>query len=187
MSRLVFMLEEPSMKVLLEGLLPRLFHGLDILCVTHEGKSDLEKSLPRKLRNWQVPGDRFVVVRDADGADCKELKDAIALICRQAGRPDTLIRIVCQELEAWYFGQPDALAAAFDDESLRSLGARARYRNSDSIVQPSKQLSSLCPQFQKVSGARRMAGYLSYPRNVSSSFKCFVERVARVSGLPLPP
>lgn len=174
------------MKALLEGLLPRLFPGLDILCVAHEGKSDLEKSVPRKLKSWQIPGDRFVVVRDADGADCKALKEALAALCRESGRPDSLVRIVCQELEAWYFGQPDALAAAFGDESLRALGSRARYRNPDAIVQPSKQLATLCSEFQKVGGARRMAHHLSYPANASPSFRAFIEGISRISGLRLP-
>jgi len=74
MTRLVFMLEEPSMKTLLEELTPRLFPALDFLCITHEGKCDLEKSIPRKLRAWAVPGDRFVVLRDNDGGDCLALK-----------------------------------------------------------------------------------------------------------------
>jgi hypothetical protein len=186
MTRLVFMLEEPSMKALLEILLPRLFPGLNMLCIAHEGKSDLEKSIPRKLKNWKVPGDRFVVVRDADGTNCKVLKGALAALCQEAGRPCTLVRIVCQELEAWYFGQPEGLAAAFGDASLRTRGSRAKFRNPDTIVQPAKQLSGLFPEFQKVSGARRMAGHLSYSRNVSASFKAFIEGVARVSGRPLP-
>jgi hypothetical protein len=114
MNRLVFMLEEPSMKTLLEELLPRLFPALDFLCIAHEGKSDLEKSIPRKLRAWAVPGDRFVVVRDNDGGDCLALKDHLSGVCQSAGRTETLIRIVCQELEAWYLGQPDAIAVAFE-------------------------------------------------------------------------
>lgn len=65
-GRVVFMLEEYSMKVLLEGLLPRLFPDLAFLCVPHDGKGDLEKSLPKKLRAWREPGVRFVVVRDND-------------------------------------------------------------------------------------------------------------------------
>jgi hypothetical protein len=52
MGRLVFLLEEPSMKLFLEALLPRLFPRLDFLCLQHEGKSDLEQSIPRKLRTW---------------------------------------------------------------------------------------------------------------------------------------
>ena len=50
MRRIIFLLEEYSMKVLLDGLLPRLVPGLQFLCVPHEGKQDLEKSVPRKLR-----------------------------------------------------------------------------------------------------------------------------------------
>jgi hypothetical protein len=52
MSRVVFLLEEYSAKILLEGLLPRFFPDLSFLCIPHEGKQDLEKSFPRKLRAW---------------------------------------------------------------------------------------------------------------------------------------
>ncbi len=41
------------MRVLLNGLLPRLFPGLPFKCVKHEGKTDLERSIPRKLRAWR--------------------------------------------------------------------------------------------------------------------------------------
>lgn len=56
MSKIVFLLEEYSMKVFLEALLPRHFPGLNVQCVSHEGKKDLEKSIPRKLRAWREPG-----------------------------------------------------------------------------------------------------------------------------------
>lgn len=68
MSRIVFLLEEYSLKVLLDGLLPRLFPGLPFLCVPHEGKQDLQKSIPRKLRAWREPGVHYCVIRDNDGA-----------------------------------------------------------------------------------------------------------------------
>lgn len=185
MSRLVFMLEEQSMRVLLEGLLPRVFPELNFICVAHEGRSDLEKSLPRKLRSWQIPEDKFVVVRDADSSNCKDLKEALRAVCRENRRPDTLVRIVCQELEAWYFGQPESLAAAFANKSTKSLG-KARYRYPDALVQPSKQLAELYPSFQKIGTARTMAAYLSHADNTSPSFRIFIEGVARVSGLPIP-
>jgi hypothetical protein len=114
MSRLVFLVEEYSMKVLIEGLLPRPFPGLSFLCVSHEGKQDLDKSIPRKLRAWREPGVRFCVVRDNDNADCHALKTRLLDLCEQGGRTDTVVRIVCQELEAWYFGTPSALASAFE-------------------------------------------------------------------------
>ena len=71
MNRIVFLLEERSMKTLLEGLLPRLMPDKSFICIPHEGKQDLEKSIPRKLRAWHEPGARFVVVRDNDGGDCQ--------------------------------------------------------------------------------------------------------------------
>lgn len=159
------------MKVLLEGLLPRIFPNMTFQCISHQGKQDLEKSIPRKLRAWQEPGVQFVVLRDNDGADCVHLKQRIFKICEEASRADTLVRIVCQELEAWYLGEPDALAEAFADEKLRDIGRQARFRNPDNVQHPSKSLKNLVPEFQKTSGARRMACCLSRDRNISRSFQ----------------
>ena len=48
--KLIFMLEEASMKVLLDGILPRLLpEGVGFQTIPHAGKRDLELSLPRKL------------------------------------------------------------------------------------------------------------------------------------------
>ena len=168
------------MKVLLDGLLPRLFPHLDFFCVPHEGKQDLERSIPRKLRAWREPGVRFVVVRDNDGGDCMRLKDGLRSLCREGRREDTLVRIACQELEAWYLGEPDALADAFGDNGLRRIGGRARYREPDAVVRPSAVLPDLVPAFQKVSGARRMARCLSRERNQSPSFHALVGGVERI-------
>ena len=77
-GRIVFLLEEPSMKFLLDRLLPRLLPGLiegeHFQCIAHEGKSDLDRSIPRKLAAWREPGVRFVIVRDNDNAVCVEIK-----------------------------------------------------------------------------------------------------------------
>ncbi len=78
LGRIIFLLEEPSMKVLIDNLLPRLFPGWvdreHFQCIPHEGKSDLDRSIPRKLSGWRIAGDRFVIVRDNDGANCIDLK-----------------------------------------------------------------------------------------------------------------
>lgn len=170
MSRLVFFVEEYSMKALLDGLMPRLFPNLPFLCVFHKGKQDLERSVPRKLRAWREPGVRFVVIRDNDGGDCRALKKKFTKLCRQCGRADSLVRIACQELEAWYLGDMDALAEAFGDARLRGLGVKERFRDPDAVVQPARALEKLVPEFQKVDGARRMASRLSH-RNGSRSFQ----------------
>lgn len=162
------------MKVLLERLIPRVFPALEFLCLSHEGKQDLEKSIPRKLRAWREPGVRFVVLRDNDGGDCKALKQRLVDLCAEAGRSDTLVRIACQELEAWYLGEPEALAEAFGDDSLRALGNKAQFRDPDSILSPSRALNQLVPAFQKISGARKMGEHLSMERNTSQSFRRLV-------------
>lgn len=180
MSRIVFLLEEHSMKVLLDQLLPRLFPDLSFLCLKHEGKQDLERSIPIKLRAWNVPGDRFVVLRDNDGGNCKQLKSRLSTLCREAGRPDTLVRIACQELEAWYLGEPEAMAEAYENNSLRQISSKAKYRDPDSVPCPSEELTRLVPEFQKVSGARKMGSHLSMERNASQSFRVLVHGVRRL-------
>jgi hypothetical protein len=178
MGKLVFLLEERSMKVLLDGILPRLFPGIQFRCIPHEGKQDLEKSIPRKLRAWREPGVRFIVVRDNDNVDCIFLKESLRELCKDAGRTDSLVRIACQELEAWYFGEPQSLATAYNRPELVKIANKARYRDPDSIRKPSEELSKLIPEFQKVSGARRMSEFLQGTNNSSPSFQVFYQGIS---------
>ena len=168
------------MQVLLEGLLPRCFPDLRFLCISHEGAQDLEKSIPRKLRAWNMPGDRFVVVRDNDYGDCTARKERLLLSCQQGGREDTLVRIVCQELEAWYLGDPHAMVLAFGDERLQRFGKTRRLRNPDTVHKPADFIRKLVPSFQKIDGARRMAVHLSCEGNRSGSFRIFLQGVRKL-------
>lgn len=185
-GKIIFLLEERSMKTLLEGLLPRFFPDLKFQCVPHEGKNDLEKSIPRKLRAWQEPGARFVIVYDNDRGNCLELKQRLIALCNESGRPDTLVRIACQELEAWYFGDPEALALAFDKKQLRNIGNKSRYREPDSITYPSKEIAKLIPEFQKISGARKMSVHLSKTANRSGSYHAFMDGIERLAASQSP-
>lgn len=166
------------MKVLLDGVLPRVAPGLDFLCVPHEGKRDLELSLPRKLRAWREPGVRFAVVLDNDGGDCQAIKQRIQNACRANGRADTLVRIVCQELEAWYLGEPPEVLA-----DVLGLARRAHkaHRDPDALPKPSGELRRLLPQFQKTAAARVMGKVLTPDRNRSHSFRAFVDGVLRLA------
>jgi len=176
MSRIVFLLEEYSAKVLLDGLMPRLFPNLPFLCVPHEGKQDLEKSIPRKLRAWREPNVHFVVLRDNDGGPCLETKKRLVELCKQGGCEAAVVRLACQELESWYFAQPAALAVAFQQETLIRTCERARFREPDSIQQPSVALAQLVERFQKVGGARLMAHALTRESR-SRSFQIFMAAI----------
>lgn len=185
-GRLIFLLEEPSMKALLDGLLPRLFPGWEpethFQCVPHQGKSDLDASVPRKLKAWRIPGDRFVIVRDNDNANCTDIKQRYLAICHAAGRPDTLVRLVCQELESWYIGDLQALAEAFDNPKLDTPALRKRFADPDGDWEkPSREVERLIPSFQKIGGARSMAHSLQFEGNRSRSFQVFVDGVRRVA------
>lgn len=183
MQKIIFLLEEPSMKVFLDGYLPRLMPGLDFLCVKHEGKQDLEKSIPRKLRALQKAA--FVVVRDNDGADCHVIKMRLQRLCEDGGRADALIRIVCQELEAWYLGVLGTLADVYHRSLLSGLERKSKYRNPDRLGSPSSELVKLVPEFRKLEGARRMGAAMPLQESVnqSPSFRVFVAGVRRISAV----
>ena len=180
MGRVIFLVEELSMQAFLEIFLRRLYPDLEFLCVPHDGKSHLDRNIVHTLRGWRVPGDRFVILRDNDGGDCYALKERLRELCRQGGREDTLIRIVCQELEAWYLGEPDAMADAFGDERLRNIGRQAAYRNPDVRPKPSLDIEKLTQEFQKSSNARRMAQHLTRENNRSHSFAIFLDGIAKL-------
>lgn len=174
------------MKRLLLGLLPRLFPGWveheHFLCVKHDGKSDLDTSIPRKLRAWQFPGDRFVIVRDNDNANCLHTKARLSRLCADSGRPDSLVRLVCQELEGWYLGELNALAQAYDDAKLNSPRMRKRFADPDTWEKPSVELVRMIPSFQKGSGASLMGQeLLSGAGNNSRSFQVFEAGIRRIA------
>ena len=184
MGRVIFLLEEQSIKELLDRMLPRIFPSLRFLCIPHEGKVDLDSHIRSKLSSWRVPGDSFIIVRDNDGEDCIALKQRLRDQCQQTGHDNAIIRIVCQELEAWYLGQPDAMAKAFGDEKLRDIGKMRRFRNPDTRNKPSQDVVKLYKGFQKINGARRIADYLTREDNQSPSFKVFLDGVERLYRTP---
>jgi hypothetical protein len=186
MSRLVFLVEERSMAEFLNVWLNREHPNLKFLCVPHEGKRDLLQSIPRKLRAWNEPGAHFAVIIDNDNGNCEELKTEILASCRKSGRADALIRIACQELEAWYLGDPEALAAAFREPKLLERLRRARFRDPDALQRPSDELARLVPAFQKVSGARAVAAHIDRARNRSPSFKVFAAGIDQIANAYQP-
>lgn len=169
------------MKRFLEEYLPRWCPTLSFRCIGHEGKRDLEKSIPRKLRAWREPGVRFIVVRDNDRGDCRKLKQELLALCAER-ESETLVRIACQELEAWYLGDSNALAVAFGRETLRALPKKAKFRNPDAVQRPSDELKRLVPEFQKISGAQAMGRTMNVKssENRSPSFEAFLSGVARL-------
>ena len=124
---------------------------------------------------------RFVVLRDQNGADCRQVKAALSDLCRQGGRPDTLVRVVCRELEAWYIGSEDVLAQAFPEDGRRITRElrRARFRHPDAVVRPAKALADLLPRFRKRATALAM-GHLLTRKSRPRSYQVFLEGIERL-------
>lgn len=178
--KLVFLVEETSMRDTLNGLLPRVLPA-DVTwqCIPHEGKSDLEKSIPRKLRAWKEPDVRFVVLRDQDSADCEKVKTRLVELCRQGGKADVLVRVVCRELESWFIGDFQAVEIGMSVEGLTQLQGKAKFRQPDTLHAPFSELKKLIPSYQKGSGARAIARHLEPSRNRSKSFQAFIDGLRR--------
>ena len=170
------------MKYLLDELLPRIFPpDVTFQTIPHHGKRDLERSIPRKLRGWKEPGDiRFVILHDQDTKDCVSLKQELLQLCAVTDRP-CLVWIACQEMEAWYFGDIDALCAAYDRPKLREVIGKKKFRVPDAIPDPEEELYRLIPEHQQISGAKRVAPHMDIERNTSASFQQFVRGVRRLA------
>jgi hypothetical protein len=183
MTTLVFLLEEPSARDVLEGLLPRLIPDDVVVCyMVFEGKQDLEKRMVSRMRSWLQPDTRFVVLRDQDAADCHDVKARLRELVEQAGRPDALVRVACRELESWIVGDWPAVAVAFCQTTLSRQSQKAKFRNPDALGSPVEEIRRFIPDYQKRDGARRMGKLLAPERNQSKSFQVFCSGVQRLVG-----
>jgi hypothetical protein len=171
---LVILTEEESMEVTMRALLPKL--GIaDFQILTFQGVGDLENSLTRRLRGWRDPNARFLVIRDNDNGDCRERKQRLLdRIGAAGGERIAKVRIVMQELEAWFLGDPQALEAA----GLLPAGKRPAWlRAPEDEAQPVARLRTLDPGYGKVSGARRIAPHLDSARNAAHSFHATITAI----------
>lgn len=183
MSHFYFLLEEPSMEEALHGILPRLLpEDVTYQCIPHEGKQDLVKSIPRKIRGLtQKPGDYyFVILHDQDSSDCIELKQKLLEKASAADPDKLLVRIVCRELESWYLGDLQAVDSAYPGANLAKLQEKRKFRAPDGLVKPSNEIKKLVPDFQKIDGARRIGRLLNLESNKSKSFLVFVSGLNRL-------
>ncbi len=151
---------------------------IHIQCVAFEGKQDLEKQLPIKLKGWKTPDTHFVILRDQDSCNCYDVKKNLKSICDAANKPRVLIRIACRELESWYFGDLAAVEVGLEINGLIDFQRKAKYRHPDNIIHPSTELKKITKnRYQKINGSRLIGKYLSLDNARSRSFRNFIEGV----------
>ena len=193
------LVEEESMEAALNNILPRILPGTVTFRVhPYKGKSDLLAKLPSRLkgyRAWLPPDIRLIVLLDLDIGDCHELKERLEKIAHDAGfctksQPDAdgkysvLNRIAIEELEAWFFGDTEAIVRAFP-RVPESVGHRQPYRNPDTIRGGTwealerilKSAGYYGGGMPSVETARKISEHMDPRRNRSHSFEVFRDGV----------
>lgn len=191
---LELLLEEQSMEEFLQVLLPKVLpESCTFNFYVSQGKQDLLKNLNARLRDYSrwLPDDwRIVVVVDRDNDDCGVLKDKLEKKVADAGLRtrsqcqdgawQLVIRIAVEELEAWYFGDWEAVRQAYP-RVLCSVPKKRRYRKPDDIRggtgKAFEQILQKGEYFRtgllKTEAAKTIAPYIAPERNNSRSFRMF--------------
>lgn len=194
LEKLIVLVEEPSMEVALEQLLPKLMHGVDYEIRRFQCKDDLLKNLPDRLRaysSWLPPTWAILVLVDRDDDDCHMLKQTLENMAAAAGLVSKTLagngngfqvanRIAIEELEAWFFGDWQAVQAAYPRVSV-NLPAKAGFRDPDAILGGTWEALERVLQragyfsggLHKLECARSIARHMEPERNRSGSFQAF--------------
>ena len=187
------------MEAFLQGLLPRLLpEGCTFEIRVFRGKPDLLRQLESRLhayRNWLSDEYRLIVMVDRDCDDCRTLKARLENAAARSGlrtrsragddRWQVVNRIVVEELEAWYFGDWEAVRGAFP-RVPPTVPNRPRYRNPDVIQGGTweaferilKQHGYFGTGLRKIEAARAIAPKIDPARNRSPSFATFCNALA---------
>lgn len=195
------LVEEPSMEAALSILLPRILGSLSFRIYVSNGKQNLLRNLPDRLRGYSrsLPADHLlIVVVDRDNQDCRELKKHLEKISLESGLQTRTTaddgfyrmvnRIVCEELEAWYFGDWDAVRQAFPNVP-QGVPRQKGYRSPDAIKGGTWEAFErilLCAGYyrnglSKIGVARQIAPHLEPTRNRSPSFQCLLKVLTKIA------
>ena len=189
-----FLVEEPSTEAALSILLLKLLGDeTDYTIINFGGKSNMKKELSGRLKGYRdwLPSDwRLVVLRDRDEENCHDLKKSLETSVVDAGfvtrtisagqAYQALTRIAIEELEAWFFGDIEAIVEAYPGVSPH-LASQAAYRDPDSIRGGTAEALERELQraghhrtgLRKIEAARKIAEHMDPTRNRSRSFQVF--------------
>ena len=144
---LEFLVGEASLEAALTQLLPKILpSNVTFNIHPYRGKPDFLAKVSNRLKGYQAwlpPDGKIVVLVDEDREDCLKLKKQLedmaisaGLINKSSCQKDksfqVLNRIVIEELEAWFFGDVQAICQAYPKVSA-NLAKQKRYRDPDAI------------------------------------------------------
>lgn len=180
MDRLEILVEEPSIKEVLAVVLPQILpqgwvYEENWFIRKHNGKSDLRRSIPIKFRAFSQSSQNvgILIVQDQDANDCVKLKQELVELCQSNNTKPCpyLVRIVCHELEAWYFGDPDAIEQVFGHKfKADAYRNKSICKKPDDVITPKKRLKSIVGDYPQVATAKEIGIHMDVDSNSSESF-----------------
>ena len=194
------LVEEPSAEEALRLILPKVLGGVSFKVYQYQCKDDLLQRLPQRLcgyASWLPETWRIVVLVDRDDDDCDGLKARLEDMAASArlstrtsriqGRYEVVNRIVIEELEAWYFGDWQAVQVAYPNVP-GTIPQKAKYRDSDSIAGGTWEAFERVMQragyfgggLRKIEAARAIARHMDPARNGSRSFQMLRDSLAEM-------
>ncbi|MBM4090211.1 MAG: DUF4276 family protein [Planctomycetes bacterium] len=195
------LVEEPSTEAALRLLLPKILGPLSFEVYPFQSKDELLVRLPSRLRGyaaWIPDTWRIVVVVDRDDDDCDDLKARLEKMAADAGlvtrskasgRPYVVVnRLAIEELEAWYFGDWDAVRAAYPRVPA-TIPSQARYRVPDAVAggtwEAFERVLQKAGYFKiglaKIEAAKAIAANMVPARNNSRSFQVLLGALAEMA------
>jgi uncharacterized membrane protein YheB (UPF0754 family) len=187
--QLEILTEEPSMENFLREILPKILpfdYELDVNCFIHphEGKSSLQKSIPKKVKAYpHYPNKvKLLIVHDQVSNNCKKLKKELLKLCSPHESKHVLVRIACKELENWYLGDLQAIQRVYPESKANKLAGKAIYRDPDK-VQGSRELEKMTKNFSKSYASREIPKVMNIMSNTSKSFNHLITGINKILSL----
>lgn len=180
MNQAVIMVEEQSIEEVTKVIIKRMGLENRVKIIPHDGKNDLEKSFPRKIANWRNPHrTRFVICRDNDGSDCAILKQRLRDMLPETTQHDFKLRLVMNELEAWYLGDLEALKKAelISQGVLDQNRNKRKFRSPENLTNAKQEFKRLVKTKGQITLARTIAPHLELENENCSSFKHFIAAI----------
>ena len=199
---LEFLVEEASLESALTQLLPKILPSTVTYKIhAFRGKTDLLAKLPNRLKGYQAwlpPDWKIVVLIDKNREDCLKLKQQLEIMaissglitkssCQKDKSFQVLNRIVVEELEAWFFGDVEAIRQAYPKVSA-NLAKQKRYRDPDAIKGGTWEALEIVLQkagyhpgkLEKYKASSDISQYMNPESNRSKSFQVFYQGLLEI-------
>jgi len=199
---LEFLVEEASLESALTQILPKILPSTVTYKIhAFRGKTDLLAKLPNRLKGYQAwlpPDWKIVILIDEDREDCLKLKQQLEIMaissglitkssCQKDKSFQVLNRIVVEELEAWFFGDVEAIRQAYPKVSP-NLATQKKYREPDAIKGGTWEALERVLRnagyhqggLEKYKASSEISKYMNPESNLSKSFKVFYQGLLEI-------